>query len=182
MITKPNQPNNEPVIKGLGADSPDPDMREKLMLFGQFVGDWDIEEARYPQPDGTEIKRKGEIHFGWILDGRAIQDVWMTYQDDPPRAVPAGTTIRFYDPKIDAWHSIWISPLQGIIQTFIARKVGDEIVLEGKSKEGFPERWIFSDITDYSFRWRSVESHDNENTWQLTEEMKVRRKPTKSET
>ena len=80
MITEPTQPNNKHVIKGLGADGPDPNMREKLMLFGQFVGDWDIVEARYPQPDGTEIKRKGEIHFGWILDGRAIQDVWMTHQ------------------------------------------------------------------------------------------------------
>jgi hypothetical protein len=176
MITEPTQPNNKHVIKGLGADGPDPNMREKLMLFGQFVGDWDIVEARYPQPDGTEIKRNGEIHFGWILDGRATQDVWMTHQENPPRAVPAETTIRFYDPMIDTWHSIWISPLHGIIQTFLARKVGDEIVLEGKSKEGFPERWIFSEIAGNSFRWRSVESHDNENTWQLTEEMQVRRK------
>ena len=172
MIT---EPTNKHVIKGLGADGPDPNMREKLMLFGQFVGDWDIVEARYPQPDGTEIKRKGEIHFGWILDGRAIQDVWMTHQEKPPRAVPAGTTIRFYDSKTDAWHCIWISPLHGIIQTFLARKVSDEIVLEGKSKEGFPERWIFSEITGNSFRWRSVESHDNRNTWQLTEEVRVRR-------
>ncbi len=26
-------------IKGLVADSPDPELKEKLMLFGQFVGD-----------------------------------------------------------------------------------------------------------------------------------------------
>lgn len=50
-------------IKDLVADGPDPQLKEKLMLFGQFVGDWDILEARYPQPDGTEIKRRGEIHF-----------------------------------------------------------------------------------------------------------------------
>lgn len=163
------------MIKGLGADGPDPKMREKLMLFGQFVGDWDIVEARYPQSDGTEIMRKGEIHFGWILDGRAVQDVWMTYQENAPQVVPAGTTIRFYDPKIDAWHSIWIAPKDGVVQTFVARKVDDEIVLEGKTKEGYPEHWIFSDITPNSFRWRSVESHDNGKTWQLTEEMQVRR-------
>jgi hypothetical protein len=173
MITKPTK---EPMIKRLGANGPDPEMRKKLMLFGQFVGDWDILEARYPQPDGTEIKRKGEIHFGWILEGRAIQDVWMTHQGNPPRAVPAGTTIRFYDPKIDAWHSIWIAPRQGIIQTFVARKVGDEIVLEGQTNEGHPEHWIFSEITPNSFRWRSVESHDNTKTWQLTEEMRAHRR------
>ena len=136
MITQQNdEPNQNPVIRGLGAAGPDPEMKEKLMLFGQFVGDWDILEARYPQPDGTEIRRTGEIHFGWILDGKAVQDVWMTHYENPRRVVPAGTTIRFYDPKIDAWHSIWISPKYGVIQTFVARKVGDEIVLKGQTKE-----------------------------------------------
>lgn len=84
------------------ADGPHPELKEKLMLFGQFVGDWDGMEARYPQPDGTEIKRKGEIHFGWILDGRAIQDVWMIYKKNLRRVIPAGTTIRFYYNNIDA--------------------------------------------------------------------------------
>jgi len=175
MVT---EPDTKLVIRGLLADGPDPEMREKLMLFGQFVGDWDILEARYPQPDGTEIKRRGEIHFGWILDGRAIQDVWMTYEEKPHRVVPAGTTIRFYDPKIDAWRSIWIAPRRGVVQTSVARKVGGEIVLEGQTKEGYPEHWVFSEITANSFRWRSVESHDNEKTWQLTEEMRVHRKLT----
>jgi hypothetical protein len=127
------------MIKGLGADGPHPELKEKLMLFGQFIGDWDISEARYPQPDGTEAKRKGEIHFGWTLDGKAIQDVWMIHKEDLRRAVPAGTTIRFYDRNLDAWHSTWISPDQGVVRTFIARKVNDEIVLEGKTKEGYPD-------------------------------------------
>ena len=171
------EPRNRLMVEGLGADGPDPELREKLMLFGQFVGDWDIVEARYPQPDGTEIVRRGEIHFGWILEGKAIQDVWMTYKGNPPRAVPAGTTIRFYDPKIDAWHSIWISPKHGVIQTFIAQRVSEEIVLNGRTCDGYPERWIFSEIKPSSFRWRAVESHDNQETWKLTEEMHVQRRP-----
>lgn len=176
MVNSSKESRNAWMIKGLGADGPHPEFKEKLMLFGQFVGDWDIIEARYPQPDGTEIKRKGEIHFGWILDGTAIQDVWMVYKENLRRMVPAGTTIRFYDHNLDAWYSTWISPGQGQgVQTFIARKVGDEIVLEGKTKEGYPENWIFSHIKPTSFQWRSVETHDNSKTWQLTEEMKIRR-------
>jgi len=35
--------NNRKMIKGLGADGPDPKLKEKLMLFGQFVGDWEIQ-------------------------------------------------------------------------------------------------------------------------------------------
>jgi len=162
-------------IKGLAAESPEPELKEKLKLFGQFIGDWDIVEARYPQPDGTDIKRQGEIHFRWILDGRAIQDVFMTFRENPRRLVPVGTTVRFYDPKIDAWRSTWTSPIQGAMQAFIGRKVKDEIVLESKTKEGYPEKWIFSEITPTSFRWRSVETHDNGKTWRLTEEMQVRR-------
>jgi len=30
------------VDQGLGANGIDPSLREKLMLFDQFVGDWDI--------------------------------------------------------------------------------------------------------------------------------------------
>src|SRR5881296_1309751 len=92
-------------IDGLGAEGPFPDFKEKLALFGQFVGDWVIEEARYPRPHGLELRSQGEIHFGWILDGRAVQDVFMTRDPDTGRAVPIGTTVRFYDPKLDAWQS-----------------------------------------------------------------------------
>ena len=157
-------------IKGLGAEGPFPELKEKLRLFGQFVGDWEM-DARYPQPDGTEIKAKGEIHFGWILNGRGVQDVWMGKDQRTGRAIPSGTTIRYYEPKIDAWHSIWISPKQGIVQSFVARKEGEEIVLRGETKEGYSEHWIFSEITPASFRWRAVESRDKERTWTVTEEM-----------
>ena len=37
-------------------------------------------------------------------------------------------------------------------------------------------RWIFSDIADDSFHWRSVYSTNGEQTWRLQEEMQVQRK------
>src|SRR5947199_8929115 len=80
-------------IDGLGAEGPFPDFKEKLALFGQFVGDWVIEEARYPRPHGLELRSQGEIHFGWILDGRAVQDVFMTR--DPDTAEPSRSGRRF---------------------------------------------------------------------------------------
>jgi hypothetical protein len=64
MVDGSNESGSAWMIIGLGANNPHPELKEKLMLFGQFIGDWDIIEARYPQSDGTEIKRKGEIHFG----------------------------------------------------------------------------------------------------------------------
>jgi hypothetical protein len=162
-------------IKGLSADGPDSNLKDKLMLFGQFVGDWDIVQARYTQTDGTEVRMKGEVHFGWILGGTAIQDVWMGCRDDSHKMVLFGTTIRFYDAKIDAWRSTWLSPLKGLVQTFIARKVNDEIVLELQNTVGYSEKWIFSEITPQSFRWHSEEKHDKGKTWLLTEEMQIKK-------
>jgi len=162
-------------ITGLGADDPFPALKDKLALFGQFVGDWDILDDRSLQPDGTWAVSRGELHWGWILDGRALQDVWMFTDEKTHRSIPEGTTVRFYDPKIDAWHSVWISPNQGVVKTFVARQVGDKIVLEGKTVEGYPVKWIFSEITPDSFRWHSEETRDDGKTWTLKEEMRIRR-------
>jgi len=39
-------------IEGLAASAPYPELKEKLELFGQFVGDWEMED-RYLKEDGT---------------------------------------------------------------------------------------------------------------------------------
>jgi hypothetical protein len=180
MNTQTIRPNNKRQIEGLVSDGPNFEVKEKLMLFGQFVGDWDILEDRHFQPHGTSnLERnltRGELHWGWILDGRAVQDVWMSIDEETHRSIPEGTTVRFYDPKIDAWHSVWIAPTQSVVRIFLGRQVGDEIVLESRTAEGFPVKWIFSEITQNSFRWRSEETHDNGKTWMLMEEMHVRRR------
>ena len=163
-------------LDGLDATGPQPGMEEELRLFGQFVGDWDILEDRYLRPDGTWASGRGELHWRWILDGRAMQDVWMTIDEKTGKPRPDGTTLRFYDPKIDAWRVTWISPTQGVVKSLIGRQVGKEIVLERTSEEGLLVKWIFSEITSSSFRWHSEESHDTGKTWTIREEMRIRRK------
>ncbi len=163
-------------IEGLPADGPDPALREKLMLFGQFVGDWDILECRNLQPDGTWSVGRGEIHWRWILEGRAVQDVWMGWDEASGRMEPGGTTVRFYSPAIDAWHSVWISPDQDAVRPFIGRAVGSEIVLESHGIVDRPRRWTFSEITPDSFRWRGEFFDERREQWTLDEEMRVRRK------
>ena len=174
LSNKSKESSNLWTIKGLAANGPDPNLKEKLMLFGQFIGDWEIED-RYTKADGTVVNMKGEVHFRWILDGKAIQDVWMGCPEGSQKIIIFGTTIRFYNPKIDAWHSTWISPIKNIVQTFIARKVNEDIILEGKTEEGNPLKWIFSQITPNSFRWHSEETQDKGQTWKITEEMQIRK-------
>ena len=162
-------------IPGLAAKGPNQELKEKLMLFGQFVGDWEIVEDRYLQNDGTWIKSRGELHVNWILEGRALQDTFNTFDEKTGRMVPDGTTLRFYDRKIDAWQVVWFSPMQVAIKTLIGRRVGDEIVLERSTDEGRLVKWIFSEITQSSFRWHSEESSDDGKTWMIREEMRIQR-------
>lgn len=162
-------------LPGLGAHGPDPGFEDELSLFGQFVGDWDI-DWRWIEADGSERRRKGRLYFRWILGGRGVQDIWSAIEGDPPRERPIGTTIRFPDSGGDTWTSVWIAPDRGLLRRFVARKVGDEIVLAITKDDGNPEHWIFSDITPTSFRWRAEDSRDGGETWRLTEEMRIRRR------
>jgi hypothetical protein len=82
-----------------------------------------------------------------------------------------------YDHRLGAWRVTWNGPIQGVRRTFIARRLGDTIVQKGKTEQGQPLRWIFSDIREDSFRWRSVHTTDGEQSWRLREEMDVQRKP-----
>jgi len=166
-------------LEGLVAGGPAADRADKLMLFGQFVGDWEADFTVYG-PDGAVGAEKAEWHFAWVLEGRAVQDVWIVprrSERGKASRVPSdyGTALRLYDPQIDAWRVVWASPVHGDLLTFVAREVGEEIVLEGTDADGSPMRWIFSDITPASFRWRRVFSTDGGASWQLHKEMSVRR-------
>ena len=162
-------------LEGLPAAGPSVEHRQKLMLFGQFVGDWEIVECRSLQRTGRWDVSRGEVHWRWVLDGSAVQDVWMTYDEEGHRMVPDGTTVRFYDPTIDAWHSVWLAPPQHAVRVFIGRPVGKEIVLEGEADCTPPIRWIFSEIAHESFRWRGEQRETPDAHWTPYEEMRIRR-------
>jgi hypothetical protein len=74
------------LIAVLHADRPAPDRADALALYGRFIGDWDADIATYT-PDGVRHHGQGEIHFDWILEGRAIQDVWMAATMKAPKPV-----------------------------------------------------------------------------------------------
>ncbi len=167
------------MIEVLQAIEPLPKLAEKLQLFGQFVGSWDARVTNY-NPDGSTQTVEAEWHFGWVLEGRAIQDVWIA----PKRSLRVagentsgdyGATLRFYDAKINAWRSTWVGPIKGNVIPFIARKIKDEIVLEGKLETGNEVKWIFSEIEKESFRWRFIESNDGWKSESKVQEMFCRR-------
>jgi hypothetical protein len=150
------------------------------MLFGRFVGSWEV-EAMYFDHHGNQIaEQRGEWHFGWILEGRGIQDVLLGPPMEERRRTHApareyGTTIRLFHPKSSTWHVSWFPSVSGGIVHLVARAVGEEIVIDGTEPDGTLDRWVFSDITPESFVWKGYESKDEGVTWSLTEQMLVRR-------
>ncbi|MBM3510435.1 MAG: hypothetical protein FJX61_09925 [Alphaproteobacteria bacterium] len=151
--------------------------KPRLALFGRFVGSWDLDVTWYADgiPNRTAT---GEWHFGYVLGGHAIQDVWIV----PTRAELAagrplyeyGSTIRFPEPGSDDWRSTWHGPVRGLVIPFLARAVGDEIVLEGRDAAGAALRWVFSAITRDSFRWRNLKK--NRDAWVLEQDFAARRR------
>ena len=137
-------------LDALGADGPSADRAGKMDLYGRFVGSWDLDVRQFSE-DGRERRRAGEWHFGWALEGRAIQDVWIV----PPRGElrhgdaaanfnSYGTTLRVYDPDIDAWRIQWTDPVTRNFLQMIGRAEGRDIVQLGTRPDGQLARWSFS--------------------------------------
>jgi len=160
-------------LTALSADGPDPALATALQIFGQFVGSWDLtwRDIGGEKPIGGT----GEWHFGWVLQGRAVQDVWIAYHADGV-LYDYGTTIRAYDQRNDRWNVAYCTPVRGSIRTFTARMIENEIVLEGRSPEGYLTNWIFSEIKRDTFRWRGEISKNDGLTWTLYEEMRLTRR------
>jgi hypothetical protein len=96
-----------------------------------------------------------------VLEARAIQDVWIL------PGVFFGTTLRVYDPGLDAWHILWSDPLRQFYTRRIGRAHGADIVQEGTNDAGDATRWSFSEIAGASFRWHGERSRDGGATWHL---------------
>lgn len=146
----PNLSTASPMTEALHANGPNAEHREKLMQFGRLVGSWDLDVIYYGESGKVRRRTPGEWHFGWALEGRAIEDVWIV----PPRSQRPpegqvfgeyGVTLRFYDPGMGAWRSTWHGPVNGIVWPFIARQIGEEMVLERSQEDGSLSRWIFSE-------------------------------------
>ena len=154
--------------EALHATGPASDRAENLKLYGWLIGDWAM-DAVVTKADGSKYAGPGEIHFGWVLEGRAIQDVWIL------PGLFHGTTLRVYDPKLDAWHILWSDPVKQYFTRQLGRARGRDIVQEGTTGEGVPVRWSFTDITPDSFRWRGERSLDGGKTWHLQADFRARR-------
>lgn len=132
--------------------------------------------------DLSAERRRGEIHFGWVLEGRTVQDVWIM----PPRGAQRagldgpddtlyGTTLRVWDGALRAWRVTYINPASGQRDELIGRRVGEDVIQIGTHANGTPIRWTCTDITPDAFRWTGVALAADGVTWTLEAAFRARR-------
>ena len=154
-------------VEAIVAKGRSPEIPEAADVYGWLIGAWDLDVWYLVRGDEWT---KGEVHFGWVLEGRAVQDVWI---------MPAntyGTTLRVWDSSIQAWRVTWINPPSGRRNELIGRRIGDEIVQVGTHADGTPIRWKFSEISSDSFRWTGEALQADGVTWKLEAEFRAKRK------
>jgi hypothetical protein len=161
----------------LHSDGPATDRQEALQLYGQFVGAWDG-EVWFIDASGQEQRASAEVQFGWVLEGRAIQDVWIApaRRDPSPRPRMYGTTVRVYNPERGDWEITWIDPSRQAFERQRGQRVGDDIVQEAHGDNGSLTQWIFTEINPKSFRWLARRSDDGGQTWRQVTEFKFARR------
>src|SRR5262245_9297208 len=160
-------------LDALAASGRSPEIPAESDVYGWLVGGWDLDIVHYRAVDVRDRGIKGEVHFAWALEGRAIQDVWiMPRRSDrggaPDRTMNMyGTTLRSWDASIEAWRIDWVNPVSGHREQQIGRRVGAEIVQIGARADGTPTRWRYTAITRDSFRWLGEALLPDGVTWRL---------------
>lgn len=180
-MSNPQEQSYSSLLQVLESPARSNELTDKEDIYGWLIGAWEAAVYDYAE-DGTAHESSGEWHFGRVLEGRAIQDVWIA----PPRSRRSdktlskqynryGTSLRVYDREIGAWRVTWFNPVTGVRNDLVSRRQGADIIQEGLAADGHKIRWSFKDITPTSFRWLGEYLESDGKTWRLQAEFRARR-------
>jgi hypothetical protein len=142
-------------------------------LFDRVAGSWDVDYTNI-RDDGARDKVRGELLVGWVLDGRALQDLWIQFPK-PGEDRFIGTTLRFYDADRKKWRVTWVSAIANAVTLLEGSEEDGRIALYNDSPKG-RTRWTFSNITDRTFVWQGELSTDGGKTWRMREDHRMYRR------
>ena len=169
-------------IQTLVAAGPHPSLGNHAQTYARVIGSWqgELKNHLWPAAGSSSV----EAHFGWVLDGRAVQDVWITpARPQRSASMPAGlnwygTTLRVFDPATEIWRAVWTDPASQLRIELEGRRQGDDIVQLG-TRGGQPIRWTFSNIRERSFTWQGHILEPDGSTWRLEIDIGFQRVETK---
>jgi hypothetical protein len=171
----PNAVCDQDVFRELVAAGPRilPGDPPEARLFDRVAGSWDVDYTNI-RDDGTRDKVRGELLVGWVLDGRALQDLWIQFPK-PGEDRFIGTTLRFYDADRKKWRVTWVSAIANAVTLLEGSEEDGRIALYNDSPKG-RTRWTFSNITDRTFVWQGELSTDGGKTWRMREDHRMYRR------
>lgn len=160
----------------LEATRPNPSLGDQAKVLNRLVGAWNVQYTDFMK-DGTTLHRTGEFVVGWIMDGRALQDLWIVDPWGKHKDREVYTDVHYFDAKSRTWHAVFVDPQDGSVARFTAREVAnDRLVLESTEIDSGETRWSFNDIHPDSFIWRDEGSADGGKTWKLRSEYHMKRR------
>ena len=173
-----SDPKSDGFIEALVSTGPSGEIGSAADTFSWMIGGWAAEVADFDE-DGAVRRGTGEWWFSWVLEGRAVQDVWIVPTRGERRENRQsadnryGSTIRYYDKSGGLWRIVWINPVSGARNALQGRRSGDRIVLEG-IEAGNPIRWTLDNIESNSFSFRG-EERTKAGDWRVAAEFRLRR-------
>lgn len=160
----------------LRATSPHPALADQAQVLGRLVGTWDVEYTTFAK-DGTASRRTGEFIVEWVMDGRAIQDLWIVHPSGERKEREVYTDLHWFDAKSRTWRSAFVDPEHGSVAKFTGGPVGnDRYVIETPDFGSNQTRWSFYDIRRDTLAVRGEASNDDGKTWKLESEYKMKRR------
>ena len=162
-------------VKALCSDKRNQRIPENYDYFGNLIGEWDIEWNDHLESDKPRLV-KGEWIFSRVLDGTAIQDLFIVpsreerLQNNQPDA-EYGTTLRIFNPQAEVW-DIFYGCMGEAIRLTAYKESNEIILIENTTKK---MRYVFSDITTSSFLWRK-ERMNEDNKWQTVAKVSAERR------
>ena len=143
-----------------------PDAPPETAQFAFLVGEWDC-KIRSMSPTGGWTENQATWTARYILDGWAIQDLWVS--QIPGGGTLQGTNIRSFNPETRKWDNRWLGAGNLQWKYFESEMVEGKMVMiggEGEDPRGaFVDRNTFHDVTDDSWTWRKDRSWDGGKTW-----------------
>ncbi len=145
--------------------------------FSKLIGDWEFDYY-----DGYNGEKKysrhikGEWIFRRILNGAGIEDLFICPSRETRHVNPQvdgeyGLAVRMFNPKEKCYDMFY---------TCERKMCRLKFVLEGEKLVGTVlnepnKKWVFSEISDNSFRWQNVTVTEN-NEWRVNSNIYAKRK------
>jgi hypothetical protein len=164
-------------VKALLAEERADVIPEEYDWYAPLIGDWDFDYwDSYGVTDPSEKRHvKGEWLFRRVLLGTGIEDLFIcpsraTRDTNPQPDGEYGVALRMFNAEKKCYDMVYAC--EKYMTRLEIHKVADKIECHVVGRQ---EKWVFSDITENTFRWRNTTQSEN-GEWKVNSEIFAKRK------